>query len=74
MGWYYGRLAGEFLEVRADNLKTFDNLRKTAADDDSFYALMRSLSCQKRQVEISNGKFQENQSAGFEEDFFADQP
>lgn len=74
MGWYYGRLAAEFLEIRADNLESFDNLRKTAADDDSFYALMRSLSCQKRQVEIQNGRFEENASAGFEEDLLGTQP
>jgi phospholipid-binding lipoprotein MlaA len=73
MGWYYGRLAGEFLEVRAGNLQAFDNLRQTAASDESFYALIRSLSCQKRQVEINNGRFEENQSAGFEQELFADQ-
>ncbi len=74
MGWYYGRLAAEFLEIRADNLETFDNLRNTAADDDSFYALMRSLSCQKRQVEIYNGDLEEDMSSHFEQEFFEDQP
>lgn len=74
MGWYYAQLAGEFLEIRAGNLENFDNLRKTAASEDSFYALLRSLSCQKRQVEIDNGKFEENASAGFEQEFFGDQP
>jgi phospholipid-binding lipoprotein MlaA len=74
MAWYYARMGVEILEARVDNLELFDNLRETAADDESFYALIRSLSCQKRQAEINNGRFEADTSASFEQDLLSDQP
>ena len=65
---YYGTTAGELLELRADNLEKIRNLRDSATDDESFYAMTRSLYCQKRQTAISNGKI--DSSISFESDFF----
>ena len=68
LGLYYGLTAGELLELRADNLDKIRNLRNSAADDESFYAMTRSLYCQKRQSAISNGNI--DNSGSFENDFF----
>ncbi len=51
--WLYGMRGTEFVDFRARNIKTFDDLEKDAFD---YYTLIRSIYRQHRKSEILNGR------------------